>query len=566
MLLLIAVAFVAGIVTALSPCVLPVLPVILAGGTGRERAAALRRHRRARRRASPSSRWPRPRCSRRSACRTTCCGTSRSSSSRSSGSRSSGRGSGICSSGRSRARPPRAGRRRRRVPARALPRARLHAVRRTGDRRRRDRRGDQSVSFDAVSSRSPTRSGRASCCSASPWPDAAASSCRASAARRRRSAGPRRRRARRRGAMALGVDTELRTQRARVHAGAPDARETSDSTADRIDGLLGRARARRRPRREGGEELEDFGPAPDFAGIDGWLNSAPLTMEELRGKVVLLDFWTYSCINCLRTLPYLKRWDEAYRDKGLVIVGVHTPEFAFERERSNVEGAVERLGLSTRSRSTPTTGPGRRGGTATGRPSTSSTARATSASRTSARATTRRASASSASSSPSPASRAGVGRGASADGRDGRRRPRRTSATAGSSASPAAREAGRGGRVPVPGLPAGHWARLLGPLARRGGADRRRARRPPPAGLPRAERQPRARDRRPNRARSRSTSTASAGAASRWSATTSTRSRLCPARPRRTCWSSASRPARRPTPSRSGSRSAGGWRQVPLGD
>ncbi len=68
-------------------------------------------------------------------------------------------------------------------------------------------------------------------------------------------------------------------------------------------------------------------------------------MEELRGKVVVLDFWTYSCINCLRTLPYLKRWDEAYRDKGLVLVGVHTPEFAFERERSNVEDAVDRLGL-----------------------------------------------------------------------------------------------------------------------------------------------------------------------------------------------------------------------------
>ena len=68
-------------------------------------------------------------------------------------------------------------------------------------------------------------------------------------------------------------------------------------------------------------------------------------MKGLRGKVVLIDFWTYSCINCLRTLPYIKQWDETYRDKGLVIVGVHTPEFAFERERSNVEGAVERLGL-----------------------------------------------------------------------------------------------------------------------------------------------------------------------------------------------------------------------------
>jgi thiol-disulfide isomerase/thioredoxin len=95
----------------------------------------------------------------------------------------------------------------------------------------------------------------------------------------------------------------------------------------------------------GDTDLEDYGPAPDFAGIASWVNSEPLTMEELRGKVVVLDFWTYSCINCLRTLPYLKRWDEAYRDKGLVLVGVHTPEFAFERDRSNVEDAVERLGL-----------------------------------------------------------------------------------------------------------------------------------------------------------------------------------------------------------------------------
>jgi thiol-disulfide isomerase/thioredoxin len=91
--------------------------------------------------------------------------------------------------------------------------------------------------------------------------------------------------------------------------------------------------------------LDDFGVAPDFTGITGWINSKPLTLEELRGKVVVLDFWTYSCINCLRTLPYLERWDAAYRDKGLVIVGVHTPEFAFERVPSNVERAVKQLGV-----------------------------------------------------------------------------------------------------------------------------------------------------------------------------------------------------------------------------
>jgi cytochrome c biogenesis protein CcdA/thiol-disulfide isomerase/thioredoxin len=94
--------------------------------------------------------------------------------------------------------------------------------------------------------------------------------------------------------------------------------------------------------------LPDFGPAPELRGIVEWLNTPggrPLTLEELRGKVVLIDFWTYSCINCLRTLPHLKAWDAAYRDDGLVILGVHSPEFAFERVPSNVRGAVRRLGL-----------------------------------------------------------------------------------------------------------------------------------------------------------------------------------------------------------------------------
>ncbi len=88
--------------------------------------------------------------------------------------------------------------------------------------------------------------------------------------------------------------------------------------------------------------------APEFRGIKGWLNTpggAPLSIAKLRGKVVLVDFWTYSCINCLRTLPHLKAWDDAYRKDGLVIVGIHTPEFAFERVPSNVSSAVRRLGV-----------------------------------------------------------------------------------------------------------------------------------------------------------------------------------------------------------------------------
>jgi thiol-disulfide isomerase/thioredoxin len=91
--------------------------------------------------------------------------------------------------------------------------------------------------------------------------------------------------------------------------------------------------------------LPDYGPAPDFAGISAWFNSKPLTLAQLRGKVVLIDFWTYSCINCLRTLPHLEAWDRMYRDKGLVIVGVHTPEFAFESVPSNVRAAIKRLGV-----------------------------------------------------------------------------------------------------------------------------------------------------------------------------------------------------------------------------
>ncbi|MBC7956811.1 MAG: cytochrome c biogenesis protein DipZ [Cytophagales bacterium] len=82
--------------------------------------------------------------------------------------------------------------------------------------------------------------------------------------------------------------------------------------------------------------------APEFVGITTWLNSSPLTMESLRGKVVLVDFWTYACINCVRTLPHLKRWHERYAAQGLVIVGVHTPEFSFERETANVQAAIRR--------------------------------------------------------------------------------------------------------------------------------------------------------------------------------------------------------------------------------
>jgi cytochrome c biogenesis protein CcdA/thiol-disulfide isomerase/thioredoxin len=97
--------------------------------------------------------------------------------------------------------------------------------------------------------------------------------------------------------------------------------------------------------REETASLADFGRAPDFREISHWFNSKPLTLPSLRGKVVLVDFWTYSCINCLRTLPHLKAWWRDYEQRGLVIVGVHTPEFAFEAKTSNVGKAVEQLGV-----------------------------------------------------------------------------------------------------------------------------------------------------------------------------------------------------------------------------
>jgi cytochrome c biogenesis protein CcdA/thiol-disulfide isomerase/thioredoxin len=139
--------------------------------------------------------------------------------------------------------------------------------------------------------------------------------------------------------MIFGVDTKLQT-RVPGYTRALQALEESAAAGDRIDDLVGQERHALEESR-----LDDYGPAPEFREVTAWLNSKPLSLASLRGKVVLLDFWTYSCINCLRTLPYLRSWDSAYRDDGLVVVGVHTPEFAFERDRGNVESAIERLSI-----------------------------------------------------------------------------------------------------------------------------------------------------------------------------------------------------------------------------
>ena len=95
-----------------------------------------------------------------------------------------------------------------------------------------------------------------------------------------------------------------------------------------------------------GAILPNLGQAPEFAGIEKWLNVEKTpTMQSLRGKVVLVDFWTYTCINCIRTLPHVKAWYEKYKDQGLVVVGVHTPEFAFEKKTKNVQQAINQYGI-----------------------------------------------------------------------------------------------------------------------------------------------------------------------------------------------------------------------------
>ncbi len=140
-------------------------------------------------------------------------------------------------------------------------------------------------------------------------------------------------------AIAFGADSRFQTE-VPGYTESLQSRIEGNSTAERrLDRLTGRKQTA-----AADEGLRDYGPAPAFTGISRWLNTPrPLTMQGLRGKVVLVDFWTYSCVNCLRTLPYLRAWDEAYRRDGLQIVGVHTPEFAFEHEADNVRSALGRL-------------------------------------------------------------------------------------------------------------------------------------------------------------------------------------------------------------------------------
>lgn len=129
------------------------------------------------------------------------------------------------------------------------------------------------------------------------------------------------------GAIALGVDTGFL---ARISTAGTTAIESR---------LLDRIRPQ-------APIAADARPLQSLTGPGEWLNSPPLDAAALRGKVVLIDFWTYSCINCLRTLPYVRAWHERYKDHGLTVIGVHTPEFAFERDLANVRRAVADLGIT----------------------------------------------------------------------------------------------------------------------------------------------------------------------------------------------------------------------------
>ncbi|MEQ1819332.1 MAG: cytochrome c biogenesis protein DipZ [Terricaulis sp.] len=136
-------------------------------------------------------------------------------------------------------------------------------------------------------------------------------------------------------AIAFGLDTGLLS------------RISAEGTARTEQALLQRAGVSSGPARSEGAldvtALPVEGTLPEFPEGAAWINSPPLTAAELRGKVVLIDFWTYSCINCLRSLPYVRAWAEKYRESGLVVIGVHAPEFAFERDAGNVRRAVANL-------------------------------------------------------------------------------------------------------------------------------------------------------------------------------------------------------------------------------
>jgi len=121
--------------------------------------------------------------------------------------------------------------------------------------------------------------------------------------------------------------------------------ENNDQVAKQLGALRGEKEIKS-SFHENAEGLSDRGVAPDFANISQWLNSSPLTMAELKGKVVLVDFWTYSCVNCVRTLPHVTGWYEKYKNNNFIVIGVHTPEFAFEKDAHNVQNALQEFKIN----------------------------------------------------------------------------------------------------------------------------------------------------------------------------------------------------------------------------
>jgi thiol-disulfide isomerase/thioredoxin len=142
------------------------------------------------------------------------------------------------------------------------------------------------------------------------------------------------------GAIALGLDTRVL---AKLSSAQTAGLESGLAQKLGLGEQMGESRARTNAM--GQLELPVIGELPPLDGLGPWFNSAPLTREQLKGKVVVIDFWTYSCINCLRALPYVNAWDAKYRKDGLVVIGVHAPEFAFEREPANVARAIKELGI-----------------------------------------------------------------------------------------------------------------------------------------------------------------------------------------------------------------------------
>lgn len=142
------------------------------------------------------------------------------------------------------------------------------------------------------------------------------------------------------GAIALGLDTRVL---ARLSTAQTSSLEGGLARLLGVEGAI--PQSAEVERRNGKLVLGVEGQLPSFDGTGPWSNSPPLTREQLRGKVVLIDFWTYSCINCIRTLPYTRAWHQRYARDGLVIIGVHAPEFAFERNPANVARAIKDLGV-----------------------------------------------------------------------------------------------------------------------------------------------------------------------------------------------------------------------------